>query len=420
MADVLSNMKTRWHLFLRLRREIGTVSTLLFALKRKLGLAPRESEPPLPARKNTVVDFYSFVLERPFGDGEAPGMETRSINWVIPDFNVGSGGHTTIFRLIYYLERFGFHSRIIIDGPCHFPNAGSARNCVREHFFPLQAAVTIGRDSMRPAWITFATGWTTAYTVRDFRPTRIKCYLIQDFEPGFYAWGSEYAFAENTYRMGFAGITAGDWLARLAGSRYGMQARPFGFGVDRDIYHPYAGKRDASQKKVFCYARPVTQRRGFELGLLALKVLNDRLPGVHVVFAGWKLSDYEIPFKHTDLGTVSPTALAAAIAGSDVALVISLSNLSLLPLEVMACGCPVVSNNGPHVEWGLKHEVNALLAEAVPEALAGGLERVLSDRVLREGLVARGLEEARAADWEREARKVESYLLQLGRGGYEE
>ena len=37
------------------------------------------------------------------------GFNSNSINidWLIPDFHIGSGGHTTIFRIIYHLEQMG-------------------------------------------------------------------------------------------------------------------------------------------------------------------------------------------------------------------------------------------------------------------------------------------------------------------------
>ena len=39
------------------------------------------------------------------------------IIWFIPDFSIGSGGHTTIFRFIHHLEKLGIQSDIaIING----------------------------------------------------------------------------------------------------------------------------------------------------------------------------------------------------------------------------------------------------------------------------------------------------------------
>ena len=94
------------------------------------------------------------------------------------------------------------------------------------------------------------------------------CIRDRDFEPHFYAHGSEYEFAENTYKMGFRGITAGDWLRDIMRNEYGMQADSFHFSYDDKVYQPK--EKPDNEKRVFFYARPVTPRRDFELGMLEM------------------------------------------------------------------------------------------------------------------------------------------------------
>ena len=135
--------------------------------------------------------------------------------------------------------------------------------------------------------------------------------------------------------MGFRGITAGDWLRDIMRNEYGMQADSFHFSYDDKVYQPK--EKQDNEKRVFFYARPVTPRRDFELGMLALNELCRRMPEIEVVFAGWDVSGYEIPFKHRNLGIVTPQVLADSYAICDMCLVISNTNLSLVPFEVMAC-----------------------------------------------------------------------------------
>ena len=115
----------------------------------------------------------------------------RTINWVIPDFGVGHGGPLNIFRFVLMLERQGYDCRIYIDGPSQFSSGANARLSMRDHFGPIEADVVLGTDAIAPAVYTFATTWRTACTVRAFGDTRFKCYFVQDFEPFFYARGSE-------------------------------------------------------------------------------------------------------------------------------------------------------------------------------------------------------------------------------------
>ena len=115
----------------------------------------------------------------------------------------------------------------------------------------------------------------------------------------FFPVGSDYAFAENTYKFGFRGLTAGDWLKNKLHDEYGMQTNSFLFSYDNELYQ--AGKKRDAVPRIFFYARPVTARRDFELGLLALNEITKRNSDVEVVFAGWDVSNYRIPFKHQNL-----------------------------------------------------------------------------------------------------------------------
>jgi O-antigen biosynthesis protein len=84
----------------------------------------------------------------------------------------------------------------------------------------------------------------------------------------------------------------------------------------------------------------------------------------------------------------------------------------LLPLELMACGCPVVSNRGPNTEW-LLNDANAMLVDATPAALADGILRVLQDDELHRRLSVSGKEFAQASNWKTEAEKVIGALEEL-------
>src|SRR5947208_1533993 len=129
-----------------------------------------------------------------------------------------------------------------------------------------------------------ATSWTTAYPVRNAKIEGGKFYFVQDFEPSFYPVGSESVLAENTYRFGLYGITAGGWLSKKLEHDYGMQCDHFEFGSDFGRYY-YVNSGHRS--KVFFYARPVTTRRGFELGVLALDRFHRAKPEYEINMAGW-------------------------------------------------------------------------------------------------------------------------------------
>lgn len=408
---VRNQMIRRYRVLVRYYKENGVVKTARW-LWCKLFRVVSDSLPITKVNALAGVDFVD--LQPVVVIGEQNNFWKNTLNWFIPPFGRGSGGHLNIFRFISNLEMLGFECNIIIvanNQPLEDEETLSSN--IARWFMPLKARVYKGLEHAPPAYFSLATEWRTAYFVRSFSKTNRRCYFVQDFEPWFFPIGSEYYLAEETYRFGFIGITAGDWLKEKLARDYGMTTYSVGFSYDRDLYKQLPQlKSEETVKRVFFYARPPTPRRAFELGLLALKQVADKLPGVEVVLAGWDLSGYEIPFEHKDLGVLPLDALPGVYNTCDVALVLSLTNLSLLPLELMACGVPVVSNEGANVEW-LLNSSNAKLAKLTPAALANAVIDVLTNPSETERLKKSGLDTVSKTNWQLEANKMADFLNSL-------
>lgn len=414
MAGLAARLNGRVIRLAALWKRDGTVETARFIYRRLTTRNALTARPAVQrAEKADFIRHYQFVRYAPFGTpiSAATAVKTNTINWVIPDVGIGSGGHLNIFRLIFFLEQHGFECRVVINGGSHFSSVAEIRDCIIRNYVPIKADVFVGGAAMPAAWFTFATSWITAYTVRNFQSTVHKCYFVQDFEPFFFAHGTDFALAEQTYRFGFLGITAGRWLAEKLSREYGMKTVPIGFSFDKERYHP-SNRRRTAERNVFFYARPTTERRGFSLGLMVLAEAAKRITNLNVIFAGEDIAPFAVPFRHVNAGIVSLDDLPDLYNRCDAALVISLTNLSLLPLELMACGCPVVSNDGPNVEWLLDREI-AALAEPTVEALSDALISVLTDENYRRRLIEAGLAFANTTDWARETDTVARILTQL-------
>lgn len=363
-----------------------------------------------------ICGFWDFIVndtEIPFdyNDYQSANKDSKKIlNWVIPEPGKGSGGHLNIFRFISYLEEHGIHNRIYIFKPVSFTNNEMLKNFLREYFSILNHEVEIYYDTkyMGFAHGTVATGWTTAYCVKNFNNTISKFYFIQDFEPYFYAYGSEFSFAENTYKFGFRGITAGDWLKDICIQKYGMKADSFSFSYDMDLYKPQ--KKVRKEKRIFFYARPVTPRRDFELGLLALNELSKIVPDITVIFAGWDLSQYKIPFKYESKGILDISELSDLYSSCDMCLVISNTNLSLLPLEVMASGSVAVCTKGANSEW-LVNENNSVLVDIEPKQIAQKIAYYFKNPKELEVIREKGICFAQNTSWDKEGHKVFEAIL---------
>jgi O-antigen biosynthesis protein len=274
-----------------------------------------------------------------------PGRQV--VAWIMSPAGTNSGGHQNIFRFIKFMEDSGHEVRIYLYSAITPDSPAEVAERVRTStsYTKLAASIENFPANGIPADVdaVFATGWETAY--RSYRDTSTarRFYFVQDFEPLFYPTSSESVLAENTYRFGFTGITAGEWLAHKLRTEYGMATSSFEFGADSSHYSiTNTSRRDG----VFFYARPETARRGFELGSMALDLVSRDRPGTPIILAGQKLRNIKVPYPHESLGNVQVGQLNELYNRCAAGVVLSLTNMSLLPLELLSAGVIPVVNDG--------------------------------------------------------------------------
>src|ERR1700744_3066232 len=134
---------------------------------------------------------------------------------------------------------------------------------------------------------------------------------------------------------------------------------------------------------VIYYARHVTPRRAVPVGLMALAELHRRRPDLRIGLFGAE-GGLESPSPSEHLGVLPPPQLATLYSEATVGLCLSLTNFSLMPKEMLACGLPCVERAGVSAESIFGPDGPLELAPLEPIALADALERLLLDRGLRE------------------------------------
>lgn len=291
-----------------------------------------------------------------------------TFNWVVPPMGQVSGGNVDIFRSIAHLESKGHTCRVYFYDARNVPTFEQVKQTMKE-YPSINSELFYNSEIMEPCDAIFATNWFTAYPVFNFKETSKKFYYIQDFEPFFEPAGTYSTLAANTYHFGFHGLTLGDWLAEKLTSEYGMTCDPFDLGVDSKDYKLINFE---PRKKVLFYARPVSPRRGFEIGILALEQFHKQHPEYEINLIGWDMSRYDIPFPYVNKGILSSQKLNELYNMCAAGLVLSFTNMSLLPLEMLACGCLPVVNDAPHTRL-VKYSKQIQYAIPSPQALAEAL-----------------------------------------------
>ncbi len=122
-----------------------------------------------------------------------------------------------------------------------------------------------------------------------------------------------------------------------------MSCDSYDFGANKDLYN---FSNNSQRKEVFFYARPVTERRAFDLGIMTLELFYKKHPDFVINLAGWDVSDYKIPFPYVNHKTLKLEELSGVYNRCATGLVLSLTNMSLLPLELLASGTIPVVNDG--------------------------------------------------------------------------
>ena len=326
---------------------------------------------------------------------------------VIPPFQRGSGGHMSLFQLLLRLEGMGHDISLWIDDELgHMKDARPARirRQIRDWFVPLEAPVYKGFDEWFGADVALATGWQTAHSVAMLDGCRSRAYLVQDHEPEFYATSAEATWAEQTYRLGFHHLCGSPYLEEMV-TRYGGTSSRFSFGIDHDVYKP-SETIQREPDTVVMYGRDVTPRRAVPLAVMAISELLERRPQTKVLCFGNK-DPIPTPFPYENLGILNSQELAATFSRAAIGLVLSLTNYSVIPQEMLACGLPVVELAGVSGEGIFGSDAGVTFAPFDPVAIADALESLLGDDDRRRDAGYRGVHWAGGRTWERGAKEVE-------------
>jgi glycosyltransferase involved in cell wall biosynthesis len=157
-------------------------------------------------------------------------------------------------------------------------------------------------------------------------------------------------------------------------------------------------------------------RKNFTRLIEAYSLLITHYPFLQLVIVGGKGWLYEEIFAAVEeLGLEEKVIFAGFVADGDLPALYNLADLfvfpslyegfGLPPLEAMACGTPVITSNASSLPE-VVGEAGLMVEATDVKALAEAMKRVLEDDVLREGMIAKGLEQARQFTWQKAAAKL--------------
>lgn len=350
----------------RLRREgpRGVALRTIGVLYERFGAA----ELDIPIRDEDIASSSGLALPpgRPLESGRP-----ATIVWVLHPPIPGSGGHTTLFRMIAAMAQLG-HRNVIALVRTDRSNVANVARSLRDGWPWLSATVRHIDDGLADADAVVASSWDTAHVIatRSAGLAVHRFYFVQDFEPYFYPRGALYSLAEDSYRFGFTNIVLGPMLAgALAG--IGVESVMVPYGHDDGTY---ALRNTGARSGIGVYVRKNNDRRGYLMAKKAVELFHGLHPEQPVHVYGDDVPDWRVPVvRH---GHLPPERLDELYNRLIAGLALSFTNISLIPTELLAAGAVPVMNDHPDARVCLPHP-EAVWAEPNPAALAAALARVV-------------------------------------------
>ncbi|MCP2264900.1 glycosyltransferase family 1 protein [Promicromonospora thailandica] len=302
-----------------------------------------------------------------------PGNRPLTVGWVTSPPAAGSGGHTTLFRMVEGLEARG-HRCVVLLYDRHGLDVAQRTAELRAGWPGVRAEVRDAREGFAGLDAVVASSWESAHVMLayDDTPTH-RLYFIQDYEPYFYPRGSEYELAAMTYRFPFRRIALGDMVAGCLRSELGQDSDLVPFGCDTATYR--LPEPAVPRSGVVLYAKPDVGRRGYLLAVLALERFHREHPDQPIHVYGSRPTD--LPFPVTYHGRLTPDGLNALYGTAVAGLAMSFTNISLVAEEMLAAGVVPVVNDSPLARADLPNPYVAW-AEPTAEGIAARLSSAVT------------------------------------------
>lgn len=249
-------------------------------------------------------------------------------------------------------------------------------------------------------------------------------YYAQDNDESYYASSAMRIMIRIIYRLGLGWlkiptIAVSRKLADELGNTYNASLNVVPNGVDTNMFYPdpnheyIASKR--GRRAVLLFSRS-DWRKGFDIAVRTMnKVVsnNDFKEAVEVWTVGESVTGGFEGLPHRDFGYVDEAGLRRIMSSADLFLYPSRhEGLPLMPLEAMACGCPVVCSDASAAVAVNGH--NAIVVESGDEpGFAASVMRLLNDGAQRDFIINNGRLTASKMRIDEATRKFEESVMRL-------
>lgn len=298
------------------------------------------------AREKKIID--SVLDSNKFGEkiiNTSPN-QVKNVAFIVPGIDRYSGGITSILRLGTYLTRMGykiayidFQNRPVEENIC---NAKINLSYVEGKFETLNGADKKEFD------VVIAGNWQAVYYLNDF--DAYKMYFVQDYEPYFFKLNERYLLAKLTYQLGEHIVSLGKWNVEQISKECHVESKmnyisfPYEPGeYSKTIARDFYGYKLKKNIKIAVYTKEEGKRIPNILQSIlehASEYFTKKDIALEIVYFGMK-KNHKVRVGR-NLGKLNKDQMLKLYNDSDFGMVASMTNISLVPYEMIATGLPVI------------------------------------------------------------------------------
>jgi glycosyltransferase involved in cell wall biosynthesis len=194
-------------------------------------------------------------------------------------------------------------------------------------------------------------------------------------------------------------ITFSEWMRFRIGEIYGLECSIVRPGVDTEFFHPCS---DSTLEHSVLSIGALWPFKGHEMAVETLSRMSAGNRPNLVVISDREFRGYGRHLEETAAEKGVKLTLRRKISKYDLRVLYRTSQAvlccqhnepyGLVPLEAMACGTPVIAVREGGFMDNIENGETGILVERDPAEMAGALDKILSDEVLRDRLARKGRE----------------------------
>ncbi len=280
-------------------------------------------------------------------------------------------------------------------------------------------------DGEKPKWLDFRGEMRSFASLKEQSHDVALCSeysLLSEFQalPArikfFYFVLAGHRLEKKVVRLPFLFLGNSSGLCRRLERRYGIRCELAAGGINPDLFYPLETPRPKDEFRILCYGRIYRRRKGIHFVLKAVEKLWRRYPQVKLLLfdspvkgeARDSRSLVETPVPHEFFWNLPQSLMAWMYSQADIFVSAERrAGWSNPTAEAMACGLPVICTPSGTEDFALNGETALVVRWPFPFLLRRKMEKLLTDRSLRQRLAEAGLRKIREFTWSALARRLE-------------